>query len=101
MSFYVFRQNNSGGYFNGPAVNVWVEASSPEEANDVAQNHGVYFDGEGDCSCCGNRWRQAYEYDAYDEPLCLMDDWAEDVESVYSSLVVFRDGNTRKVLGHA
>lgn len=77
--FYTFHQNNSGGVFEGPARNVIVEATSPEEANRIAQNHDVYFDGcdKGwDCSCCGDRWYPQWSCDEgtdvpchYDEPL--------------------------------
>ena len=66
--WYDFRQNNSGGYFNGPRF-VLVEADSYEEANALAENAGVYFDFRGvnrllsDCPCCGPRWSKATEYD--------------------------------------
>lgn len=63
MSFYNFRQNNSGGVHHGPAVNVVIEASSPEEANRIAvERAGLYFDGcesGRDCRCCGDRWYRA------------------------------------------
>lgn len=69
--FYQFRQNNSGGSFDEPAINVIVEASSAVEANEIAQQHGIYFDGcdsGTDCSCCGDRWSPASEYDASERP---------------------------------
>jgi hypothetical protein len=54
--FYTFRQNNSGGRFYGP-VYVIIEARNTNEANSLAQSKAdVYFDGRGDCSCCGRRW---------------------------------------------
>ena len=70
MSFYAFRQNNSGGTFTQPAINVSVEADSADEANDIAESHGVYFDDdyEVDCECCGERWYRATEWDACEEP---------------------------------
>ena len=58
--FYTFNQNNSGGSFKGPHY-IIIEANSAQEANSLAQNHTVYFDGcrEGiDCSCCGDRWHK-------------------------------------------
>ncbi|MGZ0151897.1 DUF7296 family protein [Kribbella sp. WER1] len=67
MSFYNFRQNNSGGRFLVPAINVTVEADTPYEANRIAQEHGVYFDGceSGmDCDCCGDRWFPTAAYNA-------------------------------------
>jgi hypothetical protein len=58
MAFYSYIQNNSGGSFTGPASAVIIEATSADEANEIVQRHGVYFDDEYkiDCSCCGPRW---------------------------------------------
>jgi hypothetical protein len=62
MAFYEFDQNNSGGSFD---VNeklchrLVIEADTYQEAENIAENFGVYFDGcdKGiDCSCCGDRW---------------------------------------------
>jgi len=65
--YYRFRQNNSGGYLRVPALNVYVEASSEQEAlNAFTQIDGCYFDPEykRDCRCCGNRWDE-YIWDRY------------------------------------
>lgn len=65
--FYVYRQNNSGGSFLPPAVNVIVEADNAAEADTIADGVGIYFNGEGDCPCCGYRWSEAdEEWDRYD-----------------------------------
>ena len=56
--FYTYSQNNSGGSFIGPH-HVIVEADSARQANSIAQDHDVYFDGVefgDDCECCGDRW---------------------------------------------
>ncbi len=66
--WYEFRQNNSGGHFvfdehKGIGVDVWIEADSPEAANDIALALGIYFDGVAknmDCGCCGDRWYEAW-----------------------------------------
>ena len=62
--FYTYNQNNSGGSFvfekSGISHFVIVEADSAEDADSKAQAIGLYFDGEGDCDCCGARWSQAY-----------------------------------------
>ena len=65
--YYVFSQNNSGGTFIEPAKNVIIKASSAEEANNIAQSHGIYFDDnyEQDCECCGVRWDRANQYFSY------------------------------------
>lgn len=69
--FYAFRQNNSFGKFDyhedrGISVNVIVEADNTDDANDRAERIGLYFDGGGDCPCCGNRWSEQYEYNGKD-----------------------------------
>lgn len=65
MAFYTYKQNNSGGFFSGPEV-VIVEADSAAEADNIAQDNGVYFHGVSlglDCSCCGNRWTSQVDWD--------------------------------------
>lgn len=54
--WYKYRQNNSGGIFLEPAINVIVEADSDGEAQGKAEEVGVYFDPFSDCQCCGPRW---------------------------------------------
>lgn len=59
--FYQFRQNNSYGRFvfdkeRGISTEVWVEADDLVEATARAEAIGLYFDGAGDCPCCGDRW---------------------------------------------
>lgn len=61
MPFYAFDQNNSGGGYDHDARKgigqvVVIEAEDSEEAIYKAEEIGLYFDGRGDCSCCGNRW---------------------------------------------
>lgn len=73
MAFFEFNQNNSGGGFDidesvGISVLVIIEADSAEEANRKAEDIGLYFDGEGDCRCCGNRWYEVWS-DSDGEPV--------------------------------
>lgn len=62
--FYHYSQNNSGGSFvfdeDGISHHVIIEAGSASEANAIAERIGLYFDGEGDCDCCGSRWDNVY-----------------------------------------
>jgi len=64
--YFHFSQNNSGGSFDVDdkvAHHVIIQARSPEEANRLAINVGIYFEGCStgqDCSCCGDRWYPAY-----------------------------------------
>jgi len=70
--FYKFWQNNPGGIFDTDknlCHVLFIEALNAGHANQIAQKLGVYFDGcsDGtDCSCCGDRWDEACEYDAVD-----------------------------------
>lgn len=74
--FFSYRQNNSGGSFDfdpsrGISVVVIIEASSARFADLLAQDIGLYFGGEGDCSCCGDRWHSqagSYYSEGDDEP---------------------------------
>jgi len=67
--FFTFEQNNSGGSFAydepaGITVNVIIEAANAAEANDKAEEIGLYFNGcrDGrDCECCGDRWYATYD----------------------------------------
>lgn len=76
MTFYQYRQNNSGGAFDfdkqrGISQHVIVEADTAADADDRAQKIGVYFDGcesGQDCSCCGDRWYEASSYNASEVP---------------------------------
>lgn len=75
--FFTYNQNNSGGHFTfepdkGISHFVIIEANSADEADRLAEEKGLYFNGcrEGrDCSCCGDRWSQQYSDDGgTDEP---------------------------------
>ena len=95
MSFYTFRQNNSGGTFTLPAINVSVEADSADEANDIAESHGVYFDDncEVDCECCGQRWYRATEWDAWEEPRepSVVSQWLADLYDIPVSIAILKN----------
>lgn len=70
--YYTFNQNNSGGRFkedDNVAGCVIIEALNAANANSRAEEIGIYFDGDGDCSCCGNRWYSVNEKDGEDEPM--------------------------------
>ena len=70
---YLFNQNNSGGSFDTHDLlchRVGIEAASRQEANDTAEDIGIYFYGieDGlDCPCCGDRWYPVSEYDTIDK----------------------------------
>lgn len=64
--YFHFRQNNPGGSFDineELAHHVIIQAHSADEANRLAKDVGIYFEGCAsgtDCSCCGDRWSMAY-----------------------------------------
>lgn len=64
MTYYTYHQNNSGGYFELPAIDVVVKADSPEQADAIAEANGIHFNSG--CSCCGDRWSRASDFDASD-----------------------------------
>jgi hypothetical protein len=74
MPYYEFNQNNSGGDFEidgDVSLYVWIEADTAREANDKAEQVGIYFDGVNnnkDCGCCGDRWLPAVESEAEEFP---------------------------------
>jgi hypothetical protein len=73
--FFTYNQNNSGGSFiNNDKVcqYVVIEADDYRFANILAEDIGIYFNGcdtGQDCSCCGDRWNDAWNGDGTDEPL--------------------------------
>ena len=67
MAWFLFRQNNSGGYFKVDDVlchELLIEADSANDANRKFLDWGGYFDGVSsgfDCGCCGDRWSESSE----------------------------------------
>jgi hypothetical protein len=54
MNWYEVRQNNSGGYFEEPAVVVYIRAPDHEEAAEMLWKSGA--SNANSCECCGDRW---------------------------------------------
>lgn len=75
--YYQFTQNNTGGSFSrndkaGIGNFVIIEAENAKQANSIAEEKGIYFNGceSGlDCSCCGDRWHRVNERDEDNEPM--------------------------------
>lgn len=81
MPFFEYNQNNSGGSFTydgdaGITHYVIIEADDAEQADDRAEEIGLYFDGSGDCECCGQRWYEQSGWSA---------DKGDDVPSIYGT----------------
>ena len=65
--YFTYIQNNSGGKWKPPAVNIVVEADTLAEANNLVGHYitlcgdsGTYaeYDTCGCCPCCGHRWTE-------------------------------------------
>lgn len=71
--FYCYDQNNSSGVWHVDeklSPMLFIEADSAEQANEIAESLGCYFDGvkQGrDCPCCGDRWIRNYDHTRLDE----------------------------------
>ncbi len=102
--FYTFKQNNSGGWFDiddNVAVNVIIEANSAEEANQLAQQHGIYFDGvaEGqDCPCCGDRWAEVRESDGKELPVLGAHAYRWTAVGAPVAHIIFLDGTKESII---
>ena len=71
--FYTFYQNNSFGVFKTSLKDhigevVIIEETTAERANRYAAELGLYFDGRGDCTCCGPRWTLVEDEEATESP---------------------------------
>jgi hypothetical protein len=99
--FFEFHQNNSGGSFDyggDVSEHVIIEADSPEEANAIAENHGIYFDGvykDMDCECCGNRWYPKWEGDeGTEEPTIYGEKLTKTASRPY--VVIYKSGQVER-----
>src|SRR5690606_567561 len=97
--FYTFDQNNSGGRWHFDAEDglgffVIIEADDAEEANYRAGRIGLYFDGCGDCCCCGNRWHEAWG-SGDDLPHVYSEQPTEDPEG--DGFIHYKDGRIVRV----
>jgi hypothetical protein len=93
MKFFEFNQNNSGGSFDCDdklCHRLLIEADNVDEAVDIAEGFGVYFNGcdRGmDCECCGDRWYRPWDDDAKEFPLAyatFKEDEAEKLVAKYN-----------------
>lgn len=119
MPFFTYNQNNSGGGFDvdeerGISHFVIIEADDAIQADDRAQEIGLYFDGVdsgADCGCCGDRWYEAWLHDGkpvptvYDIPIqdvVFTDKWSDEpnhvtrwIKSAPEAYVHFADGKVQ------
>lgn len=73
--YFHFSQNNNGGSFDVSdkvAHHVFIQARSAAEANRLAGDVGIYFNGcesGADCDCCGDRWSEVWDDEGGEMPL--------------------------------
>lgn len=98
MTFYLFSQNNSGGIFHRDHdvdEIVIIEAENADEANEKAEEIGIYFDGcdaGRDCECCGDRWYPAWGDNGSEKPE-IYGEGAEDGFDGYRVIIHYANGN--------
>lgn len=91
--YYTYSQNNSGGHFttdDNIGSYVIIAAKNANDANERARQIGVYFDGcssGDDCSCCGDRWFEASDFDGKELP----EIYGSSVEESIKDLSPFRE----------
>lgn len=107
MSFYTYIQNKTGGVYShneNLAKNVIIEAEDAYTANTFAKELGIYFDGDGDCTCCGKRWTEfnitdagTYypEIDSEEITYTYKPEFPE--ENILTVIVYFQDGRVLKI----
>lgn len=101
--FFEFNQNNSSGKFDidhkrGISTFVIVEADDSNEANRRAGRIGLYFDGKGDCPCCGSRWSEKSAYNKGNE---RPEHWGTDVsDHLYRSEYIGLGVDETKIVGY-
>lgn len=89
LKWFRYRQNNSGGYFTEPARKVYIQAQDENDANDIAEENGLYFNGcesGSDCDCCGDRW--GYPYDDEGGELVIAEGDLEDRSDGIPSVMI-------------
>ena len=69
MSYYQYKQNNSGGRWDYDLPHlIIVQAANASEANlkhqDIVTNNGQNMD---NCSCCGDRWSPSEAGDGFED----------------------------------
>jgi hypothetical protein len=111
--FYLYRQNNSGGYFEDPAKYVLIEADDGDHADFIAERYvGLYFNGQGDCRCCGNRWRNFSDgfddatetpmiYDESIEDFCKNKKWYSSTTDIKVPYILVRYKNSQRIYYHS
>lgn len=83
----------------GITHHVVIEADNAAAANAIGERIGLYFDGTGDCPCCGNRWYSAWQDESGDDaptvygaPAAAFTSWQKWMEDGREICVHYLDG---------
>jgi len=98
--FYLFRQNNSGGYFLrdrklGVDANMLIEANSEVDAEDIfakiEDEYGEYSFNES-CDCCGDRWYSHEPDEVFDDiPTWALEDRSTSIIMLSGKVITIRE----------
>lgn len=98
--FYLFRQNNSGGYFIrdrklGVDANMLIEASSEVDAEDIfakiEDEYGMEAFREY-CDCCGERWYSYESSEIFDDiPTWALEDRSTSIIMLSGKVITIRE----------
>jgi len=98
--FYLFRQNNSGGYFLrdkklGVDANMLIEATSEVGAEDIFQriedSYGMEAFREY-CDCCGDRWYSYESSEVFDDiPTWALEDRSTSIIMLSGKVITIRE----------
>ena len=103
LKWYRYNQNNSGGYFVGPAENVWIQGYG---IKDIERRFDDLDLDTSYCSYCGERWRGPFgeneltdEPEYYGEKLTELKEnpWQISSSDVPFGFLVFANGDTQKI----
>lgn len=82
------------------AENVIIEANSAKQALKLGEVAGLYFDGAGDCRCCGNRWSNWIDDDDGADSPMIYDEPAHNFKSSWNDetcIVHYLDGRKERI----
>ena len=101
MTFYVYRQNNSGGYFiedENVSSNVIIEAENEAQADikfdEIIDKKSKYTN---HCPCCGERWNGVDEtYENVEVDITVAKQLKKHRDFDYDEAVLYMTDGTKK-----
>lgn len=101
MTFYVYDQNNSGGYYvqdDNVRSRVIIEAETERQANeklfDILEQKAEYTFY---CPCCGERWGSCFEYYENVEVTEVVAEQLKEHRHYTEAILYKEDGTKKKI----